>query len=97
MKKQIITLQKESILSDSDMTLDIQQRMSTYEFHIIQHINKLLSTPTSDWDSDENKMTITRIWEDEDYDDYAANFSNFKTKLKSDGYQITELISDFKA
>jgi len=95
MKRQIITLQKEGILSEEDMEKDVSQKMSTFDSHIIDRINTVLTIPVISWNQSENKLTITREWGDEDYNDYVANFSNLKTKLRSDGYEITESTEDF--
>tara|TARA_Y100001937_G_scaffold103715_1_gene143070 strand:+ start:708 stop:1004 length:297 start_codon:yes stop_codon:yes gene_type:complete len=97
MKRQTITFQKESILSLSDMKIDIRQKMSDSAASYILSIHNLSNTGYN-WNSDENKMTMIRTWNDEDYDDYVVKVSAFKdetkVKLENDGYQITETIKD---
>ncbi len=97
MKRQTITFQKESILSLSDMKIDIRQKMSDSAASYILSIHNLSNTGYN-WNSDENKMTMIRTWNDEDYDDYVVKVSAFKdetkVKLENDGYQITEIIKD---
>tara|TARA_B100000424_G_C22686220_1_gene375440 strand:+ start:282 stop:578 length:297 start_codon:yes stop_codon:yes gene_type:complete len=95
MKRQTITFQKENILSLADMKSDIRQKMSDSAASYILSIHHLSNTGFN-WNSDENKMTMIRTWDDKDYDDYVAKVSIFKDettiKLKDDGYTLTEVI-----
>ena len=95
MKRQTITFQKESISSLTDMKNDIRQKMSDSAASYILSIHHLSNTGYN-WNSDENKMTMIRTWNDEDYDDYVVKVSTFKdeikSKLKDDSYTLTEVI-----
>ena len=95
MKRQTITFQKESISSLADMKSDIRQKMSDSAASYILSIHHLSNTGFN-WNSDENKMTMIRTWDDKDYDDYVLKVSTFKDettiKLKDDGYTLTEVI-----
>ena len=97
MKRQTITFQKESISSLADMKSDIRQKMSDSAASYILSIHHLSNTGYN-WNSDENKMTMIRTWNDEDYDGYVVKVSTFKDetkiKLEDDGYQITETIEE---
>ena len=95
MKRQTITFQKESISSLADMQSYIRQKMSDSAASYILSIHHLSNTGYN-WNSDENKMTMIRTWNDEDYDDYVVKVSTFKdeikSKLKDDSYTLTEVI-----
>ena len=97
MKRQTITFQKESISSLADMKSDIRQKMCDSAASYILSIHHLSNTGFN-WNSDENKMTMIRTWEDKDYDDYVEKISTSKKeteiKLKDDGYEVTETIED---
>ena len=97
MKRQTITFQKESISSLADMKSDIRKKMSDSDASYILSIHHLSNTGFN-WNNDENKMTMIRTWEDEDYNDYVARISTSKKeteiKLKDDGYEVTETIED---
>jgi len=97
MKKQTITFRKESISSLADMKGDIRQNMSDSDVSYILSIESLSNTGYN-WNSSENKMTMTRTWSDEDYNNYVANWSDSKsetvTRLKSNGYTFTETIEN---
>ena len=97
MKRQTITYQKDGISSLADMKSDIGQNMSDSAVSYVLSIHSLSNTGFN-WNKDENKMTMIRTWEDEDYDNYIANWSDSKneivTKLKSNGYTFTETIED---
>ena len=95
MKKQIVTFQKESISSLADMKSDIRQKMSDSDISYTLDVESLTNTGYN-WNLAENKMTMTRTWQDEDYDSYIVNWSDSKketvTKLEADGYTFTEVI-----
>ena len=97
MKRQIVTFQKENIASLADMKEDIRQKMSDSEISYILSIESLSNTGYN-WNSTENKMTMTRMWEDIDYNSYTINFSDsrnkIKKKLESDDYTVTETIEN---
>ena len=97
MKRQIIIFRKESISSLNDMKSDIGEKMNDSDVSYIKNV-KILTNASFDWNLDENTMTITRTWNDEDYADYIANYRNHKTyigqALKSDGYKLTESVQN---
>ena len=97
MKRQIVTFQKENIASLADMKEDIRQKMSDSEISYILSIESLSNTGYN-WNSTENKMTMTRMWEDIHYNSYTINFSDsrnkIKKKLESDDYTVTETIEN---
>ena len=98
MKRQIVTFQKENIASLADMKEDIRQKMSDSEISYILSIESRFSNTGYNWNSTENKMTMTRMWEDIDYNSYTINFSDsrnkIKKKLESDDYTVTETIEN---
>ena len=98
MKRQIVTFQKENIASLADMKEDIRQKMSDSEISYILSIESRFSNTGYNWNRTENKMTMTRMWEDIDYNSYTINFSDsrnkIKKKLESDDYTVTETIEN---
>jgi len=97
MKRQTITFRKESISSLADMKNDIRQNMSDSAVSYILSIESLSNTGFN-WNSAENKMTMTRTWSDEDYNNYITNWSDSKDEieasLEADNYTVTEVIED---
>ena len=97
MKKQTVTYQKENIASLEDMKSDILQKMSNAEISYLHRINKLARV-SYDWNNTENKLTMVRTWNNEDYDNYIANWCDLKTftvaRLKDNGYEVTETIEN---
>ena len=97
MKRQTLTYKKDGTASLEDMKSDIRQKMSNVEIAYLYKINESAKV-IYDWNNAENKMTITRTWNNEDYDDYITNWSDLKTftvaRLKDNGYQITETIEE---
>ena len=101
MKRQIVTFHKEGVQSLADMKSDIRQKMSDSQISYILSMEKLSGTGYA-WIGPENDpvptTTMTRVWEDSDYNDYITNFSDsrneIKKKLEADGYEVTETIED---
>ena len=93
MKRQTITFQKESILSLADMKIDIRQKMSDSAASYILSIHDLSNTGYN-WNVDENKMTMIRTWNDEDYDDSSVSiYCNEKGIYVVDYFLVTDLLS----